>query len=118
MNKDEWKADILEKMEAVGNYKESFDAAIDTLADILDRRDEAYNEFMESGGMTVVEVTSDRGAVNWRRNPRLQAWMDLNTQALAFWRDLGLTPSGLKKINDGALKAQKVNMMAEALKGL
>jgi hypothetical protein len=42
--------------------------------------------------------------------------MDLNAQALTYWRDLGLTPSGLKKLDDQALKAKKRSSLAEALR--
>jgi hypothetical protein len=43
-------------------------------------------------------------------------WQDLNTQALAYWRDLGLTPAGLKKLNEAALKpAVKKTALEEAL---
>jgi hypothetical protein len=57
--------------------------------------------------------------VNIKKNPRLIVWQDLNTQALAYWRDMGLTPAGLKKLNDAALKAAKKGTpLEEALKGL
>lgn len=42
-------------------------------------------------------------------------WDDLNKSALAYWRDLGLTPAGLKKIDDAALKKQKRGGLMEAL---
>ena len=29
---------------------------------------------------------------------------DLNKTALAYWRDLGLTPAGLKRINEKAME--------------
>ena len=32
--------------------------------------------------------------------------MELNRDTLSYWRDLGLTPAGLKKINESALKAE------------
>ena len=41
--------------------------------------------------------------------------MDLDTQALAYWRDLGLTPAGLKKINEAAMKEKKRSALVEAL---
>ena len=31
----------------------------------------------------------------------------MNRDALAYWRDLGLTPAGLKKINEEAMAADK-----------
>ena len=41
------------------------------------------------------------------KNPALVLWDDLNKSALAYWRDLGLTPAGLKKLNDDALKEKQ-----------
>ena len=92
--------------------------AILALSDILERRDAAYQEFLDSGGESCVEKISDRGAVNIGKNPRLQIWVDLNAQALAYWRDLGLTPSGLKKIDEQLMKPEKVSALAAALKEL
>ena len=69
-------------------------------------RDNALEKFDQSGGNTIVKHTNKGGATNIVKNPALQVVMDCNTQALAYWRDLGLTPAGLKRINDEALKAK------------
>ena len=114
-----WKSRIKKAMVQVGTWNASFDDAADTLADILERRDVALQEFLVEGGKATFEHISDRGAVNIKKNPRLQVWQDLNAQALAYWRDLGLTPAGLKKLNEEALKAEKAgSALEEALKGL
>lgn len=116
MTKDEWKVSITEATQSINTYRKEFDPVIDTLADILAQRDAAFEEFIDSGGEAVTEFTSDRGAVNLKKNPRLAVWMDLNNQALAFWRDLGLNPAGLKKLNDVALKPeQKESALEKAL---
>jgi hypothetical protein len=52
------------------------------------------------------------------KNPLLVLWDDLNKSALAYWRDLGLTPSGLKKISADAMKPKKTSALAEALRDL
>lgn len=109
MDKIEWKKIIKAQSEGVGTYQKEFDPLIDTLADILQQRDAAYKEFIDSGGETVVLVISDRGAENYRKNPRLQAWIDLNSQAMTFWKEMGLSPSSLKHLNDDAMKANKVS---------
>jgi hypothetical protein len=36
--------------------------------------------------------------------------MDLNAQALAYWRDLGLTPAGFKRLSDGIKAPQKTGL--------
>ena len=113
-----WKSRIKKAMVQVGTWNASFDDAADTLADILERRDVALQEFLDEGGKATFEHISDRGAVNIKKNPRLQVWQDLNAQALAYWRDLGLTPAGLKRIDEDSMKQRKKSTLAEALKGL
>lgn len=113
-----WKSRIKKQMQGVGVYKAEFDAVVVTLAGVLEQRDIAFEDFIASGGETCVEHVSDRGSVNIRRNPRLQVWMDLNTQALAYWRDLGLTPSGLKKLNDAAMKQASEGTALERALGM
>ena len=55
----------------------------------------------------IVEHTNKAGATNIEQNPLLRLILQLNRDALAYWRDLGLTPAGLKKLNENALKTEK-----------
>ena len=98
-----------------GTYKPCFDSVIDTLSSIMEQRDKAQQLFEESGGETIVEFTNKGGSTNLVKNPALVIVMDLNAQALSYWRDLGLTPAGLKKINEAAMKGKKRSALAEAL---
>lgn len=107
MTKREWKKKIIEACETVGTYKEPFDSVIDTLAGILERRDEAEELYRSSGSKVLVKHVNKGGATNIEQNPVLRLINDLNRDALAYWRDLGLTPSGLKKLNDGAMKPEE-----------
>ena len=86
-------------MEA-GTYKRFFDAAIDTLAGILEKRDEAAEFLDEEDQEIIIQQTNKAGHTNVVKNPAFSVWDDLNKSALAYWRDLGLTPAGLKKINE------------------
>ena len=52
----------------------------------------------------IVVHTNKSGAANLEQNPALRAINDMNRDALAYWRDLGLTPAGLKRINEDNLK--------------
>lgn len=70
----------------------------------MELRDKAKEKFEESGGETVVEYTNKNGSINTVKNPALVVVMEFDAQALAYWRDLGLTPAGLKRINEGGLK--------------
>lgn len=118
MNKAEWKEKIIKTTKEVGTFKDEFvEGVIDALAEILEQRDRAYLDFLESGAEIVVEKTSDRGAKNLSKNPRLVVWSELNTQALAFWREIGLTPAGLKRINEMAIKGEeKESALEKALR--
>lgn len=114
-----WKKKITEACTDAGTYRPFFDAVIDTLAGILERRDNAQQLFEKSGGNVLVKHTNKNGATNIEQNPVLRMINDLNTQALAYWRDLGLTPAGLKKLNEAALKQEsKGSALEEALKSI
>lgn len=95
--------------------REEFLPVIETLANILEERDRAYKAYIDDGARPTIMRTSDRGSENPAKNPLLLAWMELNNQALTFYRDLGLTPAGLKKLNDSALKVEKKTSFAEVL---
>lgn len=119
MNKTEWKTKIEQASQDAGTYKPFFDAVIDTLAGILERRDEAEELYKSSGSKVLVKHVNKGGAANIEQNPVLRLINDLNRDALAYWRDLGLTPSGLKRINESVLKEQpKMSSLEEALKKL
>lgn len=106
MERSDWKEKIITACEGVGTYKEEFVPIIDTLAEILETRDKALEQFRQSGANPVVTHTNKAKQVNFAKNPLLVIAMDLNTQALAYWRDLGLTPAGLKKLNADGLSAK------------
>ena len=117
MDKQKWKAKIKKACENAGTYRDYFDSIIDTLAGIMELRDGAQEQFEESGGRTMIEYSNARGKTNNIKNPALIVLMDCNAQALAYWRDLGLTPAGLKKINEAALaKGKKESALEKVLK--
>lgn len=103
MTAKKWKKVIKTNMEKVGTYKPAFDKTIETLSAILEHRDEIYEDF-QTDGRYIVKKISDRGAVNEGKNPLFVMWTELNAQALSYWRDLGLTPAGLKRIDESAVK--------------
>ncbi len=118
MTEKKWIALITEKCKDVGTYKPAFDPAIASLAAILAQRDKTKKEFKDSGGKSVVYHTNKAGERNMVKNPLLMLWDDLNKSALAYWRDLGLTPAGLKKLDETALKKRKGSALAAALKDI
>lgn len=115
----QWKRKINKAAKDAGTYRKSFDAVIDTLSDILEQRDRAKAQFLQSGGNMVISYTNKGGATNPSKNPFMLAWNDLNTTALAYWRELGLTPSSFRKITGSTAPAEeKKSGLAEALKAI
>lgn len=110
---------ITEACKQVGTYQGSFRPVISALATILEERDRAYEHFLGAGAEPVVETVDGRGSTKLSKNPRLAIWLDLGAQALSYWRDLGLTPSGLKKINEKAIKeTQPKKTLEDVLSGI
>lgn len=107
MDQKQWKSKIKSAAKKAGTYQPFFDAVIDTLAGILEKRDAAQELFDRSGGNVIVKHTNKGGATNLELNPALRLINDLNRDALAYWRDLGLTPAGLKRLNEAALAPKK-----------
>ena len=118
MEKRRWKSKIKQSCIMVGTYNKAFEPIIETLADILSKRDHAEDLYLKSGGAPIVTHTNKAGAKNLEQNPALRLINDLNRDALAYWRDLGLTPAGLKKINEEALKERKISSLDSILSGL
>lgn len=120
LTKRQWKNLIRKYTEQAGTYREYFDCVIDTLAGIMVTRDEAEKKWRDDGGQTVVEHTNKSGAKNLVKHPSLVLVNDLNRDALAYWRDLGLTPAGLKRINEEAMgsKGKDAPSFADVLKDI
>ena len=118
VDKSAWVERITASALSAGTYRPYFDDVIDTLADILERRDAARALFDESGGNIIVGHTNKAGATNNEQNPILRLLNDLNRDALAYWRELGLTPAGLRRIDEQSMKQRKKSALGEALKGL
>lgn len=99
MTAKQWKTKIKTACRKAGTYRDFFNSVIDTLADILEKRDKAQELFVASGGNVVISHTNKAGATNLEQNPMLRLINEYNRDALAYWRDLGLTPAGYRKLN-------------------
>lgn len=107
MEKRKWKNKIKKACRDAGTYQPYFDHVIDALAAILEKRDEAEAQYLALGSKPVISYTNKGGNSNPTKNPCLVLWDDLNKSALSYWRDLGLTPAGLKKLNEDGLKEKQ-----------
>jgi hypothetical protein len=99
-----WRTRIVKCCEAAGTYKDYFVPVIDTLAEILDKRDAAQHEFIESGARLMIVGTNKAGNTYYTQNPLIRMINDLNRDALTYWKELGLTAASLRKINEAAIK--------------
>lgn len=118
MKKKTWEKRIVDACKEAGTYRPYFQHTISTLASILEKRDEAEEYYVESGGVPIVEYTNKAGSTNNVKNPALAVWDDMNKSALGYWRDLGLTPAGLKKIDESAMKEKKKDAFSDALSSI
>lgn len=118
MDATKWKRQIIKSCKDVNTYNKAFDSVIQTLAEILEKRDEAQQYFEETGKQVLVEHTNKFGSTNVEQNPVVRLINDLNRDALQYWRELGLTPSGLRKINEESLKQDKRSALDKVLENL
>lgn len=118
MKKTTWKNNIRKASLNAGTYQPYFEPVIDTLAGILEKRDEAMFTFeADENEKLIMELVTARGTTRGK-SPYIVLWEDLNKLALSYWRELGLTPAGLKKINDSGLikpAAKQGNSLLELL---
>ena len=119
MQKEKWIDIIKDSCVKANTYQPYFDSVIDTLAQILESRDEAHRQYIENGSEPTIIHTNQAKEKNVQKNPMLTIEMDLNSQALSYWRELGLTPSGLKKISsESVVKLQTEQSLEKILEGL
>src|SRR3954468_8364368 len=111
MNKMEQKTK--EDMIALGVYKPEFDNAISIYSGLIEQYQALEKEFKKSK-FTVVEKTGYSD--NAKKSPMVATLESLRKDILSYSNALGLTPSGLKKINDEMnQQKKKVSKLESAL---
>ena len=103
----QYKNDIVKRMTAIGTYRDEFLPTIERLAMLYVQRDKIEKQYADSGGAAVILHTNKAGATNPTKNPFLTARDEVYSQLLSHERELGLTPSALKKMNEAALHPKK-----------
>lgn len=106
-SKKKWKNLILKQLDSLGLNEDAYESSVDSLAAILEQRDKTYQEFRDSDGKSVIAYTNKGGSTNLTKNPLLVLWDDLNKTALAYWRELGMTPSSYKKVTGTGVKREE-----------
>ena len=101
--------------QGLGTYRDEFDPAIWALAKVEEERDDAWAEFEAEGGIRIITTINKAGAKYRQQNPSYTVWLNLGAESRSQRRELGLTPAGLKKLREDAMKAPKKSALAEAL---
>ena len=104
MEKAEWIRKLKAACRKAGTYQPQFKYVIDTLAQIMEDRDKVHEQYISTGAHPTIIHTNKAKEQNIVKNPMLVMEMDLNAQALAYWKELGLTPAGLKRLNADVIK--------------
>ena len=98
MKKRAWKTRIKNACTEAGTYKPYFDYTIDMAAGYLEQRDALAEQMKDED--PVSERTNKDGITSKIRNPIFVMWDDMNKAALTCLKELGLTPTMLRKINE------------------
>lgn len=118
MTKKKWVETINQQLTALDLQDPAYTPAIETLAGILEQRDKTFREFKAEGGKSAIAYTNKFGATNLTKNPLLVLWDDLNKSALAYWRELGLTPTSYKKMTGDIPGKEKPRGLSEVISKL
>jgi DNA-dependent RNA polymerase auxiliary subunit epsilon len=109
------KKDIIKKMKEVGTYNVSFIYTINVLAKVLMDYETTTEQFAKTGGSIVIKHTNKNGSTNIVKNPLYLALEKLRDDTIAYSRELGLTPAGLKRINQDGNKPEKKSKLEQIL---
>lgn len=113
-----WRERIVNSCKSAGTYHPFCDDLIDTLADIMERRDIALGQWRKKK-QTIAAYTNKGGNKNYVTHPQLKVAQDCESSALAYWRELGLTPSSFKKMTAEESKVSiNLDPISSAMKDL
>ena len=104
---DKYIKEIKRKMRAVGTYNISFSYTIEVLAKVLVDYQTTVETFEKTGGHIVIKHTNKNGSTNIVKNPLYLVLEKLRDDIMTYSRELGLTPAGLKRINQDGNKPEK-----------
>lgn len=114
----QWRRVIEADCKGLGVYKPEFDGTIKLLAEVMVQRQAVWAEYEADGCRPVITGINKGGNKYMQKNPLLSMWDDLTKTALSYRRELGLTPAGLKKLREDAMKQPKRSALGKALEAL
>lgn len=89
--------------ESLGIYREEFEWQIQMLAELFIRRENTKEEFRRSGGKAIIKQTNKGGSSYAVKNPLLTEIDFVDRRIIELSREMGLTTSAVKKINESVL---------------
>lgn len=101
-------------MKKVGTYDPSFEEIINLTAKILYDYEEAVKMFEKTGANIVITHTNKNGSKNLVKNPFYLAIEKLRDDSITYLRELGLTPTGLKKVGQ-KIEKEEISKLDEFL---
>ena len=104
MDKQEWHNRIVQSCKDAGTYEPYFENVIDTLAGIMENRDRAQEQYEIMKCQPVIQHTNKGGNTNLVKNPALVLINEMNQQALAYWKELGLTSKAFQAMQKNGFK--------------
>lgn len=105
-------------MKDLGTYKNEFSPVIVRYAEMRVQFELLMEQWYGEGCRITERYTNKAGATNNRKTALYQSIEAIRRELLELENLLGLTPAGLKKINDKALAGKRVSRLAEAMKSL
>ena len=106
-------------LEEISIYKPQFNSTIQLYAETKYQYDILMKQFYESGCKVTEEYTNKAGFTNVRKTAIYLALETLRRDIINHENILGLTPAGLRKINEAELKGKKKkSRLIEALKSI
>lgn len=107
---------IVDCMKAIGTYDNAFVLSIGILDGLLTDYYDARSQWEAEGRLLVIEYTNKNGQTNTVKNPLYQSMEKLRMDILTYLRELGITPSGLKKLKQDSFGDEtKVSKVEEML---
>jgi hypothetical protein len=105
-------------MKQVGTYKEEFSPAITRYSEMRVQYELLMQDWYKGGCQISEEYTNKAGATNARKTALYLSIEALRRELLEMENIFGLTPQGLKRINDKSMASKKESVLAKALSKL
>ena len=117
MTLQDYEDEIKQMCVEAGTYAPYFDRIIKETAELLVYKDDAERQYYDLGGTPTLIHTNKAGFENVSKNPQLTIILDIKTTLLSYWRDLGLTPKGLRSLGE-TIQKEENNSFEQLLSSL